>query len=87
MTSNGLRIIEAAMDSRIVPVEESRIDERLKARLAEFEKPAPSSGAAVNPKQPPSRRAAAELARSPGLREQKTQGLYSGPFVPARTAR
>jgi hypothetical protein len=72
MTSNGLRIIEGATDSRIVPVEESRIDERFKARLAEFfEKPAPSSGATVNPKQPPSRRAAAELARSPGSESKK----------------
>lgn len=71
MTSNGLRIIEGAADSRIVPVEESRVDERLRARLAEFEKPASPSDAAANPKQPPIRRAAAELARSPGSETRK----------------
>lgn len=74
MTTNGLRIIEGATESRIVPVGEARIDERLKARLAEFEKPAPSSEAAVNPKQPPARRAGAELARSPGSETKRPRG-------------
>jgi hypothetical protein len=84
MTSNGLRIIEGATDSRIVPVDEARIDERLKARLAEFEKPASSSDPAVNPKRAPIRRAAAELVRSQGS---ETKKLRADRLIPTSDGR